>query len=147
MDKELLQKAYDLLARRDHAVRELREKLKRKGAEPNEIEEVIEYLKGRSYLNDAAFAHKYTAYRLRTKPSGHLKIRCELAKKGIKKVDIDAVLAADECAELPLAKDLLSKKSKSFASLEPLQRRNKLFAYLKNRGFRPETIYKVLERC
>lgn len=147
MHKELLQKAYDLLARRDHSVKELRDKLKRKGAEPADIEEVLQHLQNRSYLNDRSFAEKYTAYRLRSKPLGHLKIRQELAKKGVKKADIDEILQSSEYDELPLAMDLLFLKSRSIAALEPLKRKAKLFSYLKNRGFRPETIYKVLERC
>lgn len=147
MNTELLQKAYHFLSLRDHSIKEISDKLKRKSDNKVEIEEVIAHLKKNGYLDDLSFAGKYVAYRLGRGNVGHQKIRYELLKKGVKKEYIDQVFATNEYNEVELARDLLEKKSKSLAGLEDFQKRNKLFSYFKNRGFKPETIYKVLENC
>lgn len=147
MNTELLQKAYHFLSLRDHSVKEIADKLKRKTENKAEIDEVVEYLKQHGYLNDLTFTEKYIDYKISRGNIGHLKIKYELLKKGINQQDIDRVFDSKEHDEMESAKGLLKKKRRSLEALDPLQRKNKLFSYFKNRGFKPETIYKVLENC
>ncbi len=149
MNTDILNKAYHYLSIRDHSIKEISDKLRKKFETREEIEEVITYLKEHSYLNDLEFAKKYLSYKLANRSCGQLKIKYDLMKKGVSKDIISSVLADQVLAanELETAQELIAKKARVLENLDPLKRKNKAFSYLKNRGFTPDTIYKVLERC
>ena len=68
-EKTALVQAVDLLARQEHSTAKLREKLKRRGYEDDEITAAVERLTERGYLNDEAacareFQYFYEASRL-----------------------------------------------------------------------------------
>lgn len=147
MNSNTLNRAYRILARRDHSVLEMKEKLSAKGEQEADIVEVIGHLKGLGYLDDALFAKKYVSNKALISPRGHYKLRAELKQKGVADGEIAQVLMMDEYNEERMACDFLDKKEKLLSSLGLEDKKKKLFQILRNRGFSLETIYKMLESC
>lgn len=147
INQKILNKAYRLLSRRDHAVFELKEKLIKRGFLELDIKEVITHLKDLGYLDDEMFARKYIEYKSLISPRGHLKLRMELRKKGVIPEHIESALSSEKYVESLLAEDFISRKSRYLARFPAKERTKKLWQMLKNRGFKAETIYKVMESC
>ncbi|HVB77693.1 MAG TPA: regulatory protein RecX [Candidatus Nitrosotalea sp.] len=76
-----LEVATRLLARRDHAVSELRWKLRRRGYEDSEVELAIERLLGAGHLSDARFASGLVRRHAATR--SRAAVAAELAGRGI----------------------------------------------------------------
>ncbi len=71
-----------LLSQRPHSRRELREKLERKGVEPDAAEEAVAWLDDKGYPNDREYASAVARYYTR-KGYGSRRISAELSKRGI----------------------------------------------------------------
>ncbi|MBQ6092613.1 MAG: regulatory protein RecX [Clostridia bacterium] len=84
-------KASDLLSRRDHSEKELREKLRQKGFSEG-ADEAIERLRGYGYVDDARFAARYAAELQRVKHYGKKRIEQELFRKGVDRAVITETL-------------------------------------------------------
>ncbi len=85
-------KASDLLSRRDHSEKELREKLRQKGFSDG-ADDAIEKLRGYGYVDDTRFAARYAAELQRVKHFGKKRIEQELFRKGIDRAVIAETLA------------------------------------------------------
>ncbi len=138
-------KAQELLARRAHGTRELRDKLRQRGFPDIEIEPVIERLTAKGILDDRAFAGRLAEEYFYRRGYGWHAILLRLRKKGL-----SPDLAAQACDEFfsTLSDDELAVAIKRL--LEKKKRREtdrrKLFAWLRNRGFRSREINLVLGR-
>lgn len=86
-------KASELLARRDHSEKELREKLRQKGFADG-ADAAIEKLRGYGYVDDARFAARYAAELQRVKQYGRKRIEQELFRKGVDRAVIAETLDA-----------------------------------------------------
>lgn len=75
--------AVDFLSRRDHSVRELQTKLRKKGIGEQDIIETIDWLKEKNLLDDRAFAAKRAEALFRTKLVGPKWIEAKLRAAGI----------------------------------------------------------------
>ena len=80
--KTVYDRALRLLARRDHSKSELRIKLEAKNYDIRIINDVLDQLEKKDYLNDKSFADKYLKYRSGL-GFGPKKIFHEMQKKGI----------------------------------------------------------------
>ena len=87
------QRAFRYLGRRQHSTSELRIKLKQKGYETEYINEVLDNLKNKNYLDDTKFAEMFVEEKMKLKLWGEQKLRSELVKRGIKSEIITDVLA------------------------------------------------------
>jgi regulatory protein len=97
-----------LLARRAHSRAELRQKLVRKGFDPEEVQAALERLAGRGYLDDEAFARGLV--RRRSVSRGPLALAAELSAKGIDRAGAAAALAGfDPEAQLATATALAER--------------------------------------
>lgn len=85
--------AIALLARRDFASGELRQKLEHRGYEREAAAEAVEGLASEGLLNDARFAENYVAYHA-GRGEGPLKIEAELKALNLPSSLIEAALAA-----------------------------------------------------
>lgn len=153
------------LAARPRSVAEVRRRLRELGYRIEMIEAVLERLVELGYLDDETFARAWIESRDRARPRGERALRHELARKGIDRQTIDAVLAeraapepvvasaerggpparetgsaaaagsADELA----ARRLLERRRRSLMR-EPDQtkRRQKAYALMARHGFDPE---------
>lgn len=81
------------LAVRPRSVAEVRRRLRLQGYRHDLIETVVERFVGLGFLDDEAFARTWVESRDRARPRGERALRQELARKGIDRHTIEAVLA------------------------------------------------------
>jgi regulatory protein len=141
-----LKYAVKLLAQRPYSEKLLREKLRRFDYLPQEIESAIAELKQKRYLDDRQYAEDFVKMRISSRPRASSALVTELLSKGIglalAKEVVDQLCTVGD--EEKLARDLLARKQAQYASLEPHVRKRRLAALLARRGFRPDTIHRVL---
>ncbi len=130
-EKAVWIKAMDYLARRDHSVTELKEKLGR-FFEETEIDETIEEMKSRGWILPPEELSQKVAKNLHQKSKGIYYINQYLQKKGLPPVDKDPTLEFDKAMEV------CRLKLKDPGDIQ------KLSSLLKNRGFDTETISQVV---
>ena len=137
MDEAILTSALRILERRDHALGELRQKMKRKyPQQPDDVEAILSYLQETGVIDDARFAREFVHYLQSTNPKGRLRLRQELQKKGIESEVIQATLAELDDDETELARQLAERKAASFpAGLERQKQQERLYRFLVSRGF------------
>lgn len=135
-----LNKAADILARRNHSEKELREKMG-KFFEPDLIDKVIQEAWERHWLLPPEELAKNAAKSWSRSNKSARYIREQLKKRGLPPVE------ADEEEELQKMRTLLMKKFR-LTDLENLQldydERVKAFRYLRYRGFSDGLIRKVI---
>ncbi len=75
--------ALDLLSRKAWTRRELRQRLRRRGAPDVVADAVVADLEGRGYVDDRAFARTWAESRARSRSVGSRRLVEELAAKGV----------------------------------------------------------------
>jgi len=136
--------AVRLLARREHARRELDAKLRRRGFNGSLVSDVLSDLEGRGLLSDARFAEEYVRARY-NRGYGPVRIRAELRERGID--DATASRYLDD-PELDWEAAASAARAKRFGALpaEGLERRRREQRFLNYRGFTTEQIRAVTGR-
>ena len=138
------QRAFRYLGRRLLSENELRIKLKLKRYDENIIDEVIEDLKGKNYLDDLEFANIFSSESIRNKFWGKNKVKAELMKRGINNEIIAKVLSEKfpEGNDLQNAVELAEKKYKilSHRNLEQKKVKEKMISFLFSKGYDYEVI-------
>ena len=86
------QRAFRLLGRRLHSINELRIKLLQKDYEKEFVENILNELIEKKYLDDYKFALIFAEEKIRTKLWGKNKIKSELLKKRINSEIVEEVL-------------------------------------------------------
>lgn len=119
---------------------EIRTKLRLKKLEPEEIDELIIKLTTDDYLNDQKFAEWWVSSRKSTRSISSLKLKSELAQKGIKpelagEVISEIFTPEDELSAL---KELIEKKKDKYDDQQ------KLMSFLASRGFNYAQIKEAL---
>lgn len=146
----LKNKSFDLLSRRMHSEKELKDKLKRKGDYTTEIvEEVIVYLREKNYLNDEEFTRKFISQKSNLRKDGPRKIKSELIKKGINSeiIDREIISIYSQGDEYENAVNHANKKISSLEhkKLDKFKLKQKVMNYLANKGFSYDMIRKVVD--
>ena len=100
--------AVSLLSRREHTVKEIVEKLKRKGY-GQFADKTTDRLMNEGYLSDERFAKLYVRELINLKGYGRRRIKDELFRKGISRETADEVLAETEFPDSRL-RDVIEKK-------------------------------------
>ena len=129
--------ALDLLARREHSLAELREKLLAREFDPAEVEEALARLAGEGLADDGRFCEAFIAARIR-KGQGPIRIRAELVERGIDGETI-ARCIADAHDWRALARDVRARR---FGASLPADfgARARQSRFLEYRGFTGEQI-------
>jgi len=143
------QRAFRLLGRRQHASFELSRKLWNKDYEQKLIDEVIEDLQKKGYLDDKEFIRAFVAEKRKTKNWSTKKIKSELLKRGIDSKLIDRMLNGQTVeSDFENAMKLANKKYEVLMkrNLERKDLRNKLSTYLFSKGFDYELIKEACDR-
>lgn len=139
MNKELLNYALRLLNRKDYTEKEIRDKLLKKSQNGEEINEVIEYLKEKRFIDDIRYAQNYLYFRLK-RGYGKRRVVHELLNKGIGEDLIESVMTSeDESAEEVFLKKLTLLKGKK-------NKRKRLFDFMYRRGFDSDKIVELLNK-
>lgn len=129
-----------LLGRRDYSEKELRDKMRLRGFEPEAIDKGIEYAKESGYQSDARYASQKAAALGRRLGNG--RISRELKDKGIEPAAISEELATLE-PELDRAVGLLGKYEGQPMTPEL---RGKVTRFLAYRGFGFDVIKKAIRQ-
>ncbi|MCH7963582.1 MAG: regulatory protein RecX [Bacteroidetes bacterium] len=143
------QRAFRYLGRRQHSICELRIKLKQKGYETELINQVLDVLKQKNYLDDTKFAEIFVEEKIKLKLWSEQKLRSELIKRGIESEIISDVLV-NKISEEDKLNNALIIASKKY---DTLRNRNvdkdvikrKLITFLNSRGYNYDVIKEVCE--
>lgn len=137
-EQEALERAFRMLARRPHSEREIRRKLGEKGASDDVIARVLERLRERGYVDDAAFARGWAKGRAGERLWGDRRIAAGLREKGIPAEIIRTTLSGirEEMDEGEALRRCLERKlrGRDPAALE-LKEKRRLAQSLAGRGF------------
>ena len=122
--------ALRLISMRDHSSRQLREKLSERGFAEEEIEETLEFLRSKRFLNDLRYGQNLIRYMAERRYFGAYKIRMELSLK-LDRQFVDELIP-DELYQYDfaaLAKELVEKPQMRGKSREQLIRKLKANGY------------------
>lgn len=132
-----------LLARREHASRELAQKLTRRGFSGDVVDGVVDRLFREGYLSDDRFTEAFVRQRCE-QGQGPLKIIAALAERGI-----DEALARQHLdrQEVDWVEQARLARSRRFGESLPADRREwaRQARFLASRGFSSEQVYRVLD--
>ena len=134
-----------LLSRRDHARNELRDKARKKDFPSEIVEQILDELTEKKYLNNLLFAKKFTRDKFEFNKWGKNKIRTELYKIGISESDINIALQEISLNDATDKIQTLVKKNKrKFLRTEPIKRKKKIFDFLLRKGYDSNNIIKQM---
>lgn len=141
-----MKKSLDYLAIRPRSEAEMERYLARKNFDRETIDETVTSLRQSGYLNDADYAARFIAARLSRKAVGTHLLMSELLKRGVDRNLIRKALRESE--SLHGDPDMLYRTAaRKFASLKHKKNpRDKLFMFLRGRGFEPDAVAEVIER-
>ncbi len=131
----------DLLARREHARAELARKLRQRDFSADEIDAALDRLAQEGLLSDARFAEAYVRQRA-GKGFGPIRIRHELAERGVDAALIDAALVP--WAEQWLAIAAAQWEKRFGVAPEDAKARAKQQRFLQYRGFGFDIIREII---
>ena len=157
----LLKAALRLLSIRARSVKELTDRLQRKGFTPSDVSYCVGWLKERDHLNDEAFARSLLRDRLRFSPRSPFLLERELKDKGVAASlageVLEAVLeeegASSERLSAEAARSWVRKQSPAMRadlvgdrfSPERERARRRLHGFLARRGFVGDAARRGLE--
>lgn len=133
MNKSILHAAIRLLSRREHSVKELRQKLLTKSFEPEEITPVIEFLLDNDYVSNIRFAESVIRNKI-SRGYGWQHIQQELKHKGVSQEIYGAVLAEQE-VDWYLQAELAYQKKYGDTAAEDAKDKAKRLRFLQYRGY------------
>ncbi len=134
---QCVQQAYSFLQRRPHLKKELFRKLINKQFNPHIINQAIDRLKAKNYLNDSEYISLYIKDTIRQRKTGPLLIKKKLSEKGAHTGEIELVLQKlfPEKLQIKIATELLIKKNQKLRETIQIKRKQKLIQYGTGRGF------------
>lgn len=133
--------ALRLLSYRSRSKRELSERLKEKGFDAKEIEDVIDFLEGAGLIGDKALAEWLFQSAIERKYLGRCGIKALLDKRGVEREVIDETLSAlTEDIEQDVAIRFLKKKLRAMKTYPEDSIKQRLWRMLHRRGFSPDVI-------
>ena len=130
--RKALNKAFDLLSRRDHSVKELKIKLL-KTVEENSAQKAIERMLELDYLDDEKYAENLLRHLTVNKKMSSSFIKKEMFKRGISGEIVNNLLEDTEIDNVSTIKDLILTKYVSKLSAE--NGKEKVIAALQRKGF------------
>lgn len=134
--------ALRLLAVRLRSRRELEQRLGRRDIAPATARVVVDRLTAEGFIDDMRFARAWVQGRLALRPSGAVRLRRELLRKGITPEHIESALreAFSETDERQLALDVARARMRRYRSDPPDAAYRRLAGVLHRRGFSAEAI-------
>ena len=130
--------AMDLLARREHSQKELRQKLSRRFGHNEAVMSVVEALADEGYQSDERFAEAFVNSR-RQRGQGPVRIAVELRDKGVSSDIAELYIDSGDRDWWGLARDLRQRR---FGLAAPVDRKMaaKQMRFLQYRGFTPDQV-------
>lgn len=138
--------ALTLLTRRAHTEAEVRERLARKGAASEVVDEVVVQLERYGLIDDEAFAEAFV--RSHSPRKGSLALRRDMRSKGVPEEVVEGIIESlGETSQLESARKLLERNGWRFRGADTRRNRSRAFAFLARRGFPAAMVMEALERC
>lgn len=142
--RAILDKGYDralnLIMRRPRSEWELRDYLKRKDYAEENIQEILNKLSNRGYVDDADFARRWVENRRLLKSTSKRRLTQELRQKRVPDEVIQLTIEADQTDEQQVLRELIERKRKQ----TKYQDEQKLMQYLIRQGFNYGDVKSVL---
>ena len=140
-----MESALRLLAYRPRSEQELRDRLARKGFEPDVAGRTLDRLRELGYLDDDAFARLWTETQQTFRPKSRWLLTAELRRRGVSQHTAEEATAglSDEEAAYQAAQ----RRLRALHSLEYQRFREKLGGFLNRRGFSYEIARQTVDRC
>lgn len=139
--------ALQYLAARPRTAHEVRQKLHRSGVPDEVADAVMARLQAQGALDDAAYTHAYLTSRLSSRGYGPQRLRRELHQRGIHRTLLEEAVQQDLAPEdvLAAARAQAAKRWPRLSRETDLaKRRQKLFGFLRRRGFPSATVQQVI---
>jgi len=135
--------AVKLLARREHSVQEIRQKLRQREFEDQEIDQTVIELQQGGWLSDERFTEAYIRMR-QARGFGPVRIGVELRERGVDEALVDQYLDPGAPAWLESLREQYDKKyaAKPIADYNDKAKRIRFLQY---RGFTLHAIHDVLD--
>ena len=139
--------ALGFLDRRMYSRWELSGRLRRKGFSREVIEAVLDDLARAGLLDDVAFARAFASDRVRLAPRGYVRILQELRGRGVDRADAERAVRQieEEHPEPEVARAFLASRARRLEGLDDETRRRRTMTWLRGRGFRTETIFRMAD--
>ena len=137
--------AIRLLTARPRAVREIRDRLRRKEYDHETIERVIERLRDWRYIDDEAFARYWVENRESNRPRGRRLLEQELRLKGVERETVSHAIEDAEIDERAGALEIARAKLRSYRGEEEAVARRRLGGFLARRGYGYDVVKPVLD--
>jgi len=134
--------AMNLLARREHSVRELRNKLKRRFSDSDRIDEQLSLLIAERLQSDVRFAQSYTRQRI-SRGYGPIRLHEELRERGVAEADVTAAMDEMEIDWHALAVEVIHKRFGALAPID-IKEKAKRARFMQYRGFAAEHYQRLL---
>lgn len=141
--KDIRLAAMDLLARREHTRRELKQKLKKRFDNDDLIEEQLDQLQQENLQSDARYAESFLRQRI-NRGHGPIRIRQEMRQKGIADVEIGLALEEEAPDWYALAEDTYRRKFGALPA-EDIREKAKRSRFMQYRGFGLDHYQHLLE--
>ena len=126
--------ALNFLSYRPRSAREIRDYFRRKAADPQVVEAVIERLQRVNLVNDDEFARFWVENRQNFRPRGARALRVELRQKGLATETIETALQSIG-DETEIALEAGRKKMRSYRTLGDRDFLSRMIGFLQRRGF------------
>ena len=141
MMRSINEVAVGLLSRREHSVLEIKRKLKLKGFEENEIEQVVQRLLDNNLLSEERFTESYINMRKR-KGYGPVRIAQELRQRGVDEDFFESFLDRGNVEWRHVMQRQHEKKYGNELADE-FAEKAKRAKYLQSRGFPLDWVFKL----
>jgi len=137
--------ALRLLRYRDRSIAEMRQRLRRKGFDPEVIADEIEQLIRERLLDDERFTGVWIRHKLTISHKGKRLVRAELTAKGISAELFARVWEEHVEQERRSAETWAKAKAEDYNLLDSFERRGRIRQGLYRRGYSQEAIEAALE--
>jgi regulatory protein len=137
--------ALTLLRYRGRSEKELRDRLRKKGYQQEDIDAAVVNLRDSGFLDDEALAENLKRQAMTNKILGFDGARRFMQQRGIPRTVIDQVLAYDEETELLNIERLIDKKQRTIAKYPEPRRTRSLIGFLMRKGYPLHIIRKALK--
>ena len=146
MEDKARQYALRLLSYRGRSVRELEERLRRKGFTGYVVSSTIKHLKLTGLIDDKALAEALKREAMTTKFLSQYGARRFILARGISREIVDTVFSPDEEEDIKNANRLVDKKLRIIENLPTEKIKRRLHNLLFRKGYSLETIESVLKK-
>lgn len=127
--------AFYYINKRRHTKKELIDKLVKRDYDISVATEVADYLEEAQYIDDADYARRYILDAVRIKKHGLVRIKRDLAQKGVGRQIIDSVIENLDLDTNSVLTNLIASKAFNM-DLDDEKQLNRLYGFLLRRGFK-----------